>query len=79
MPKDGSYRLHEFPLPMVELGCDKCGRSGRLRKDRLIEEFGADASLPDLRMKLAKCERANSMTDPCRVYYVAWRLLAGVA
>jgi hypothetical protein len=29
MPKVGSYRMSEFPLPMIELACDKRSRRGR--------------------------------------------------
>jgi hypothetical protein len=68
---NGSYSLAEFPLNMVELACDKCGRHGRLRKARLIEQYGPDIPLPDLRVAIAKCERAGKMSDGCGVYYVA--------
>lgn len=60
-----SFTLAQFPLPMVELACDKCGRRGRLRKARLIEAYGPDVALPDLRTLVAKCERAGSMSDGC--------------
>lgn len=56
---------------MVELACEKCGRHGRLRKARLIEQHGPDIQVADLREKLAKpCERIGSMRDPCGAYYV---------
>lgn len=48
---------------MVELVCNRCGRRGRLRKDRLISKHGSDASLPDLRTRIARCERQGSMID----------------
>jgi hypothetical protein len=67
----GSYSLAEFPLPIVELACDKCGRRGRLRKARLVDQYGPDIPLPDLRVEIAKCERAGEMSDGCAVYYVA--------
>ena len=67
----GAYTLAQFPLEMVELACEKCGRRGRLSKARLIEEHGPDIALPDLRTILARCERAGSMSDPCGAYYVA--------
>lgn len=62
----GAYTLAQFPLEMVELACEKCGRRGRLSKARLIEEHGPDIALPDLRTILARCERAGSMSDPLR-------------
>jgi hypothetical protein len=68
---NGSLSLAQFPHDMVELACDKCGRRGRLRKSKLIEEYGADVALPDLRRMIARCERAASMSDACGAYYVA--------
>jgi hypothetical protein len=68
---NGSLSLAQFPLQMVELACDKCGRRGRLSKARLIEAYGADVALPDLRTVIARCDRAGSMSDPCGAIYVA--------
>jgi hypothetical protein len=31
------------------LSCEKCGRAGQYRKQTLIERYGADILLPDLR------------------------------
>ena len=67
----GSFTLAQFPHEMVELACEKCGRRGRLLKSRLVEEYGADVALPDLRTMIARCDRATSMSDPCGAYYVA--------
>ncbi len=44
---DISKRFH-----MLEVRCGKCTRSGRLRIDKLIDEYGRDMSLPDLRKHL---------------------------
>jgi hypothetical protein len=66
----GSFTLSQFPLGIVELACEKCGRRGRLSKAKLIEAYGADVALPDLRTMIARCGRATSMSDPCGVYYV---------
>ncbi len=42
---------------MLEVRCGNCPRSGRLRIDKLIDEYGRDMSLPDLRTILAvDCE-----------------------
>jgi len=68
---NGSFTLAEFPLDMVELACDECGRRGRLLKAKLIEAYGPDVALPDLRMLIARCDRSGSMTDACGAYYVA--------
>jgi hypothetical protein len=68
---DGSFTLAEFPLDMVELACDKCSRRGRLLKAKLVEAYGKDIALPDLRSAIARCDRAGSMSNPCGAYYVA--------
>ena len=66
----GSLTLAQHPGDLVRLACDKCGRSGRYQKQKLIERFGTDIRLPDLREEIAQCERARSMHDMCGVHYV---------
>jgi hypothetical protein len=68
----GSYSLGEAAvrLNMLQLTCEKCRRAGRNRVDRLIERYGPDITLPDLRHQLAQCPRRHSMGDPCQVSYV---------
>jgi len=51
--RKGSYSLREFPSDVVRNDCQRCGREGRYRRERLIERFGADAALPDVLMALA--------------------------
>ena len=68
---NGSSSLAQFPVDMVELACEKCGRRGRLLKAKLIEAYGGDIALPDLRAAIARCDRAQSMSDPCGAHYVA--------
>ena len=60
----GSLQLREYPGEMVRLSCEKCRRSGQYRKQNLIEKYGADIRLPDLREEIAKCD------DACMVRYV---------
>jgi hypothetical protein len=55
---------------MVRLSCEKCGRSGQYRKQKLIECYGADMRLPDLREEIARCRRNGQMHDACTVRYV---------
>lgn len=43
----GSLQLREYPADMVRLECAKCGRAGRYRKEKLIEQYGADIRLPE--------------------------------
>jgi len=50
---NGSLQLSEYPGDMVRLSCEKCGRSGQYRKQKLIERYGADMRLPDLREEIA--------------------------
>jgi hypothetical protein len=68
---NGSFTLAQFPLPTVELACEKSGGRGLLSKSRLIEEHGPDIVLPDLRTVIVRCDRAGSMPDLCEAYYVA--------
>jgi hypothetical protein len=66
----GSLTLSEYPGDMVRLSCEKCGRSGQYRKQKLIERYGADMRLPDLHEEIAQCERSSRMYDACMVRYV---------
>ena len=66
----GSLQLRDYPSDIVRLSCAKCGRSGQYRKRKLIERYGADIRLPDLREEIAKCERQGKMHDACMVRYV---------
>jgi hypothetical protein len=54
---------------MVRLACDRCERTGQYQKQTLIETFGPDISLPDLRHEIAKCDRRGKVGDPCGVHY----------
>ena len=65
----GSLQLHEYPGDIVRLSCEKCGRSGQYRKQTLIERYGADMRLPDLRGEIAKCDRMGKTLDACMVRY----------
>jgi len=65
----GSLQLREYPGETVRLSCAKCGRAGQYRKQKLIERYGADVRLPDLRQEIAQCERRGQMLDMCIVHY----------
>ena len=67
---NGSLQLSEYPGDMVRLSCEKCGRSGQYRKQKLIERYGADMRLPDLRQEFAQRKRHGQMHDACMVRYV---------
>jgi hypothetical protein len=51
--RTGSVSLAEFPLDVVRIDCQRCGRAGSYRREGLIERFGADAALPDVLIALA--------------------------
>jgi hypothetical protein len=44
--------LAEWPS-MVRLACDLCPRRGQYRKETLIEKFGGDVLMPDMRHAIA--------------------------
>jgi hypothetical protein len=70
----GSYSLGEAAatLDMLRIECTKCGRAGRYRIDRLIERFGPDIALPDLRHELAQCRRWVNMARPLPDFIHRW-------
>ena len=41
------------------------GRTGSYRLDGLLARFGQDATLPDVLMELASCERRRDFSQPC--------------
>ena len=65
----GSLSLIEYPGDTVRLSCAKCNRKGQYRKQSLIERFGPDIPLPDLRHEIAQCERRGKSIEPCLVRY----------
>jgi hypothetical protein len=67
---NGSLTLDEHPGDLVRLACEKCGRVGQYPKQTLIQRYGADIGLPDLREEIAQCEWGRQMHDACRVHYV---------
>ena len=66
-------KLKDYPFDHVTVGCRKCDRRGRYAKRTLIDRYGEDVALPDLRLKIAQgCPRLNDNglgTDPCGVMY----------
>jgi hypothetical protein len=77
----GSYSLGETAAKqkMVRLVCDKCGRRGQYRIDRLLERYGPDIAMPDLRHELAQMPASagheQSLSGQVPVKYVDdWRI-----
>ena len=65
----GSYSLGEAAakLNMIRLTCPKCHRAGQYSVDKLLERFGPEIAMPDLRHELAQCPHRNNTSDPCQV------------
>jgi hypothetical protein len=69
MTSYSSPKLRDYGWPIVRFQCDVCGRAGRYRKETLIEKYGGEIVLPDLRGKIAGCPNANKVGGRCGVYY----------
>jgi hypothetical protein len=66
-----TFTLAEYPFDMVELACEKCGRHGKLRKTRLIQQHGPEMGVAHLRELLIEdCPKFRKWHDPCGAYYV---------
>ena len=59
MPRDGSLTLSDIREPTLTIVCERCGRYGRYRVDKLMAEHG-DAKLTDLLVALANCKKTRS-------------------
>jgi hypothetical protein len=70
MPRDGAITFRDIAgkLVVLRITCDKCGRSGQYRVDRLIGRHGIDAKLFDWSDEItADCPRrqARNLNDQC--------------
>ena len=70
MPRDGAITFRDIvgKLGVVLITCDKCGRSGQYRVDRVIMRYGIDAKLFDWSDEIvADCPRkqAQNLNDQC--------------
>jgi hypothetical protein len=63
----GSYSLGETAAKQggARLVCE-CGRRGQYRIDRLLEQYGPDIAMPDLRDELAQCPHRRDMSNRVR-------------
>ena len=66
----GSLTLADHPGDIGRLACERCGRAGRYRQATLIERYGADVRLADLRDEIAKCDRHGMMHNACGARYL---------
>ena len=66
MPRDGAIIFRDLvgKLDMLNVECDKCGRHGRYRLDRLIERYGIDAKINEWSSEVtADCPRRIAKND----------------
>ena len=66
------FCLADYPFDMVRLVCEKCPRKGQYLKSSLMQRFGPDQNMVDLRLILAAdCPKvvANKFGDLCGVIY----------
>lgn len=52
MPTSGSYTLADVTIPKIEIVCDVCRRRGVYSTQRMLERFGPDIVLPELKTRL---------------------------
>ena len=67
----GAVLLGQWPLPLLRVSCDKCGRQGQYHTAKLLDRYGADYKLPYLKHELVDCERLRKCAyyDPCRAIF----------
>ena len=68
MPRDGAIIFRDLvgKLEVLNIECDKCGRRGLYRFDRLIERYGIDAKLFDWEPEADRSRKiARNEHDPC--------------
>jgi hypothetical protein len=61
----------QFP-GWVTVACNRCDRRGKLRTARLVAQYGADLSIPELgRILAADCPKmiAGEMHDACGIHF----------
>ena len=71
MPRDGATIFGDLigKLDILRVSCDKCGRNGRYRLSRLIQDRGRDAKVTDwLDQITADCPKRATVSwhDRCR-------------
>ena len=54
----------DWRFPMVRLACDRCERKGQYRRETLIEKYGLEVRMPDLRHLIAQCPRHGTPGRP---------------
>ena len=69
-PLKGSRTLGDLAAGLLEVRCGRCGRHGRESIARLIQRYGRETWLPDLRNQLAAdCPNRDARIHRCDVYF----------
>lgn len=68
-------KAKDYPLPYVEIGCDHCGRYGRMLKQTFVDLVGPDTELPQALEIVAKdcpipSKTADYMHGECNPGYL---------
>ena len=76
MPREGAIIFRDIvgKLDVLRIDCDKCGRRGRYRVDRLVKKYGIDAKLFAWSDEVtADCPRkiAKNLSDMCGARFPA--------
>jgi hypothetical protein len=61
--RSGSHSLGEFPLDVVRIECERCGRAGSFRRDGLMARF--TSPWPICSWRWLHCERRGDFSKPC--------------
>jgi hypothetical protein len=72
MTRTDSYSLGEFPLDVVRIECERCGRAGRYRLAGLIERFGPR------RGPARRPHGSGHMRPPAGLLEALWRTVHGL-
>lgn len=79
MPRSGSHVLSEVRADRVEIECSECNRRGSYSTARLLEQYGPEMRIPDLKAELVTCPHLDdNLLNPCKAMFsLATRLSWG--
>lgn len=69
---NGAYTLAHVRADKIELVCDRCDRHGKLSVQKLIERYGVDTALPEIKNLIARdggCTYVGNNSDICRAKF----------
>lgn len=70
MPRNGAYILGDVRAARVIIECELCQRRGDYSTERLVQRFGPDIALPDLKRELVNCPNIDEKNlTPCQAGY----------